>query len=145
MELRQLKYFVRIVELGSFSQAAKDLYVAQPALSAQINNLESDLGVRLLSRSVRGVTPTEAGQSLYVHAQAVLRQIERFAGGRARYSAIGACLRGHSNQRSQCVGWSSDCCCRKGLSRGAPSGGRKPEWPSSRTRHKWQDRDESAV
>jgi LysR family nitrogen assimilation transcriptional regulator len=77
MELRQLKYFVRIVELGSFSQAAKDLYVAQPALSAQINNLEADLATRLLSRSVRGVTPTEAGQSLYVHAQAVLRQIER--------------------------------------------------------------------
>ncbi len=53
MELRQLRYFVRIVELGSVSRAAKDLYVAQPALSAQMANLESELGVRLLARSVR--------------------------------------------------------------------------------------------
>ncbi len=77
MELRQLKYFVRIVELGSVSRAAKDLFVAQPALSVQISNLEDELGVRLLARSVRGVTPTTAGDTLYLHAQAVLRQIER--------------------------------------------------------------------
>lgn len=77
MELRQLRYFLRIVELGSMSKAAKDLYIAQPALSSQITNLESELGVRLLSRSVRGVSPTRAGDALYLHAQAVLRQIER--------------------------------------------------------------------
>lgn len=77
MELRQLKYFVRIVELGSISRASRDLYVAQPALSSQIGNLEDELGVRLLSRSVRGVTPTSAGESLYLHAQAVLRQVAR--------------------------------------------------------------------
>lgn len=77
MELRQLRYFLRIVELGSVSKAAKDLYIVQPALSAQITNLESELGVRLLSRSVRGVSPTAAGEVLYLHAQTVLRQIER--------------------------------------------------------------------
>lgn len=77
MELRQLRYFLRIVELGSMSKAAKDLYIAQPALSAQITNLESELGVRLLSRSVRGVSATRAGDALYLHAQAVLRQIDR--------------------------------------------------------------------
>lgn len=77
MELRQLRYFVRIVELGSVSRAAKDLYVAQPALSAQMANLESELGVRLLARSVRGVTPTAGGKTLYLHAQAVLRQVDR--------------------------------------------------------------------
>ncbi|MCY1211659.1 HTH-type transcriptional regulator GltC [compost metagenome] len=77
MELRQLRYFLRIVELGSMSKAAKDLYIAQPALSSQITNLESELGVRLLARSVRGVSPTRAGDALYLHAQAVLRQIER--------------------------------------------------------------------
>ncbi|RSE78378.1 LysR family transcriptional regulator [Achromobacter denitrificans] len=77
MELRQLRYFLRIVELGSMSKAAKDLYIAQPALSSQITNLESELGARLLSRSVRGVSPTRAGDALYLHAQAVLRQIER--------------------------------------------------------------------
>lgn len=77
MELRQLRYFVRIVELGSVSRAAKDLFIAQPALSAQIANLENELGVRLLARSVRGVTPTASGEALYLHAGTVLRQIER--------------------------------------------------------------------
>lgn len=77
MELRQLKYFVRIVELGSLSRAAEALYVAQPALSQQISRLEADLEVKLLTRSVRGVTPTEAGAVFYQNAQVVLRQIER--------------------------------------------------------------------
>lgn len=77
MEFRQLRYFARIVELGSFSRAATDLFIAQPALSQQMANLESELGVRLLSRSVRGVTPTEAGQTFYRHAQSILRQLEK--------------------------------------------------------------------
>ena len=76
MELRQLRYFVRIVELNSFSKAAKDLFIAQPALSNQISNLEKELNTQLLSRSVRGVAPTEAGKTLYAHAQAIIRQIE---------------------------------------------------------------------
>jgi LysR family nitrogen assimilation transcriptional regulator len=76
MEFRQLKYFVRIVELSSFSKAAQDLFIAQPALSNQIRNLEKELNTQLLSRSVRGVTPTEAGKTLYRHAQAIIRQIE---------------------------------------------------------------------
>ncbi|HYG45667.1 MAG TPA: LysR substrate-binding domain-containing protein [Bordetella sp.] len=88
MELRQLRYFLRIVELGSVSKAAKDLYIAQPALSAQITNLESELGVRLLSRSVRGVVPTKSGDTLYLHAQAVLRQIERLQHDVTTTSAI---------------------------------------------------------
>lgn len=76
MEFRQLKYFVRIVELSSFSKAAQDLFIAQPALSNQISNLEKELNTQLLSRSVRGVIPTEAGKTLYRHAQAIIRQIE---------------------------------------------------------------------
>jgi LysR family nitrogen assimilation transcriptional regulator len=76
MEFRQLRYFVRIVELSSFSKAAQDLFIAQPALSNQISNLEKELNTQLLSRSVRGVTPTEAGKTLYRHAQAIIRQIE---------------------------------------------------------------------
>lgn len=77
MEIRQLKYFVRIVELGSVTRASADLFVAQPALSQQISNLEDELKVKLLSRSVRGVTPTEAGAVFYRHARAMLRQMER--------------------------------------------------------------------
>ncbi len=76
MEFRQLKYFVRIVEVGSVSRASQSLHVAQPALSAQINRLEEELGVKLLTRSVRGVTPTEVGTAVFRQAQLILKQIE---------------------------------------------------------------------
>jgi len=77
MELRQLRYFVRIVDLGSLSKAAADLFVAQPALSKQIAALEAELKAALLVRSPRGVTATEAGQAFYRQAQSVLRQLGR--------------------------------------------------------------------
>jgi DNA-binding transcriptional LysR family regulator len=77
MELRQLRYFVRIVDLGSLSRAAADLYVAQPALSKQMAALEAELKTSLLVRSTRGVTPTDAGLAFYAQAQAVLRQLGR--------------------------------------------------------------------
>lgn len=76
LEFRQLKYFVRIVEVGSVSRASQSLHIAQPALSAQINRLEEELGVKLLTRSVRGVTPTEAGTAVFRQAQMILKQIE---------------------------------------------------------------------
>lgn len=75
MEIRQFKYFVQIVEQGSFSRAATSLYIAQPALSQQIAKLEADLGVKLLIRSVRGVIPTDAGNAFYKQAKSVLRQL----------------------------------------------------------------------
>jgi LysR family nitrogen assimilation transcriptional regulator len=77
MEIRQLRYFVRIVDLGSLSKAAADLYVAQPALSKQIASLEAELKASLLVRSPRGVTPTEAGIAFYRQAQSLLRQLAR--------------------------------------------------------------------
>lgn len=77
MEIRQLRYFVRIVDLGSLSKAAADLYVAQPALSKQIASLEAEMKVSLLVRSPRGVTPTEAGLAFYRQAQSLLRQLAR--------------------------------------------------------------------
>jgi LysR family nitrogen assimilation transcriptional regulator len=76
VELRQLKYFARIVELGSLSKAANDLRIAQPALSRQIGALERELKTPLLTRSVRGTAATEAGAELYRHAQSVLRQLD---------------------------------------------------------------------
>jgi len=75
MELRQFKYFVQIVEQGSLSRAATSLYIAQPALSQQISKLETELGVKLLIRSVRGVTPTDAGAAFYKQAKSVIKQI----------------------------------------------------------------------
>jgi LysR family nitrogen assimilation transcriptional regulator len=72
MDMRQLLYFVHIVDAGSFSAAAVALNLAQPSLSRQMALLESDLGQRLLVRTGRGATPTEAGAALLVHARAIL-------------------------------------------------------------------------
>lgn len=77
MNLRRLKYFVKSVEIGSLTQAAEILYVAQPALSQQLSVLETELKQTLLIRNKRGVQPTEAGKVLYRNAQLILRQCEQ--------------------------------------------------------------------
>src|SRR5438309_1772582 len=74
--IRQLQYFARIVELGNITRAAEQLYVAQPALGLQIRQLEEELGVKLLSRHSRGVSPTRAGRLLYERACELLRLLE---------------------------------------------------------------------
>ncbi len=75
MELRQLRYFVAIVDHGSLSRAARVLHVAQPALTQQIQQLEDELGAQLLHRSAQGVLSTDAGKTFYEHAQAILKQV----------------------------------------------------------------------
>ncbi len=77
MELRQLRYLISIIDFGSFSKASGQLNVAQPALSQQIANLESELEKPLLVRSARGVSPTDAGLRLYRQAQIILAHIEQ--------------------------------------------------------------------
>jgi DNA-binding transcriptional LysR family regulator len=76
MDSRRLRYFVQIVDSGSITRAAALSGVAQPALSQQLAILENELKVKLLNRSVSGVTPTPAGRILYARAQAILRQFE---------------------------------------------------------------------
>ena len=80
MHYRHLYYFVKIVDAGSFSQAARTIHVAQPALSQQIAELEAALGVSLLQRSARGVRPTASGQKLYDEASSILRKYENLPG-----------------------------------------------------------------
>ncbi len=75
MELRQLRYFVAIVDHGSLSRAAVVLHVAQPALTQQLRQLEQDLGAQLLHRTAQGVHSTDAGKVFYEHAQAILKQV----------------------------------------------------------------------
>ena len=77
MQFRQLRYFVKIVEAGSFSRAASVVHVAQPALSQQVAELEERLGVMLLQRSARGVLPTAAGEIFYKEASAILHQLDQ--------------------------------------------------------------------
>jgi LysR family transcriptional regulator, regulatory protein for tcuABC len=76
VELRQLRYFVRVVELGSMGRAAADLGVVTSALSQQISRLESELATRLLSRSATGVLPTDAGLAFLRQAQLALRHAD---------------------------------------------------------------------
>ena len=77
MDLKQLGYFVRVAELGSFTKAAAALQVAQPALSRQVRLLEVELRQSLLLRNGRGAVPTEAGQLLLEHGRGILHQVER--------------------------------------------------------------------
>ena len=77
MDLKQLTYFVRVAEMGSFTRAATALNVAQPALSRQIRLLEVELRQNLLKRNGRGASPTEAGQLLLQHGRGILHQVER--------------------------------------------------------------------
>jgi LysR family nitrogen assimilation transcriptional regulator len=77
MNFRRLKYFIKIVDVGSLTQAADILHIAQPALSQQLVTLENEVNQQLLIRTKRGVTPTQAGMILYTHAQAILRQCDQ--------------------------------------------------------------------
>ena len=79
MELRQLRYFVRIVELGSMGRAALDLNMVQSALSQQISRLEGELSTRLLQRTAKGAVPTEAGLAFFREAQLALRHADQAA------------------------------------------------------------------
>ncbi len=76
MDLRQLRYFVGIVQAGSLSRAADQLHVAQSAVSHHLASLESELDRQLVTRGPKGITLTEAGSVLYRHAEAILRHVE---------------------------------------------------------------------
>jgi LysR family nitrogen assimilation transcriptional regulator len=91
MDLKQLEYFVRVAELGSFTRAAIALDVAQPALSRQVRLLEVELRQSLLTRNGRGALPTEAGKLLLAHGRGILHQVERAREelGRVRGSLAG--------------------------------------------------------
>ena len=70
MEIKQIQYFLSVVETGSFSAAADDLYISQSSLSKQIISLEKVLDVQLFDRSKRRISLTDAGKIFYKHALA---------------------------------------------------------------------------
>jgi DNA-binding transcriptional LysR family regulator len=76
VDLRQLRYFVGIVQAGSLARAADQLHVAQSALSYHLTNLEAELDRQLLTRGPKGIQLTEAGSVLYRHAEGILRNVE---------------------------------------------------------------------
>jgi DNA-binding transcriptional LysR family regulator len=91
MELRQLRYALAVARRLSFTQAAADLALAQPALSQQIAALEADLGVKLFERTSRRVTLTDAGRALIERAERVLGDVDA---AREEMTAYAGGLRG---------------------------------------------------
>ena len=77
MNISQLRAFVTVVEAGSFSEAARRMGLSQPAVTMQIQGLETDLGVTLMERRYRKVELTESGRTLLPHARKVLADLER--------------------------------------------------------------------
>ncbi|WP_043650428.1 LysR family transcriptional regulator [Nocardia thailandica] len=92
MELRQLRYFVTVVEEGGFTRAAERLHLTQPGLSAQIKQLERALGQQLLDRGPRTVTPTAVGAAVLEHARAALAAADRIEATVQEFTGL---LRGH--------------------------------------------------
>lgn len=79
MDLRQLRYFLSVIEQGSISKAADALHVAQSAISLHLNRLEAELGCDLVHRTSRGIVPTESGVRLATRARALLADLATVA------------------------------------------------------------------
>ncbi len=92
MELRQLRYFVTVVEEANFTRAAARLHLAQPGLSAQIKQLEHELGQQLLDRTGRSITLTPVGAAVLPFARAALAATERITHTVDEFTGL---LRGH--------------------------------------------------
>jgi len=88
VELRQLAYFDAVVRHGSFTKAAQRLHIAQPAVSAQIRRLETELGTTLLERTTRRVALTHAGELFLTRARQALAQLDAARGDLAELSAV---------------------------------------------------------
>ena len=89
MELRHLRYFLAVGEALSFTKAAAQLRVAQPALSRQVQDLEDEIGVDLLKRSPRGVTLTAEGKLFLEEARELLKRADE------SIEKVGALARGY--------------------------------------------------
>lgn len=92
MDVRQLRYFVVLAEELHFGRAADKLHIAQPALSQQIKSLESELGLRLVERTSRGVVLTDAGERLLAEARSVVGRFDEAVETmrRVKHGAVGA-------------------------------------------------------
>lgn len=77
MDIKQLRYFLGVLDAKSITRAAETLHVAQPAIGAQIRKLEDEIGTELLVRHARGVAPTEAGERLELHARMLIQEFDR--------------------------------------------------------------------
>jgi DNA-binding transcriptional LysR family regulator len=94
IELRHLRYFVATIEHETIGRAAEELGITQPALSRQLRDLEEEVGASLLHRAARGVTPTLAGETLFIDAKKILRTADQLTheAHRALRGTAGHCV-----------------------------------------------------
>lgn len=92
MNVQQIRSFVAVVDHGTFSEAARVLGISQPAVTMQVQALETDVGATLLDRHYRRIDLTEAGRTLLPHARRVLEQIEA---AQEEISALSDVVTGH--------------------------------------------------
>lgn len=99
MLLRQIKYFIAVVDTGSFTEAAEECFISQSAISQQILSLEKELSVQLLKRSTRRFTLTAAGKYLYGHGKQLVGEVEKLKDGtiKAAVSDAGYLTLGYLN------------------------------------------------
>jgi LysR family transcriptional regulator of gallate degradation len=88
MEIQQLRHFVTVVELGSYSAASRHLHITQPGLSRSINALEERLGLTLLERSSKGMVPSQPGTALLGYARTILNDHDRATREMAAFRGI---------------------------------------------------------
>lgn len=97
MLLRQMKYFVAVINCNSFTEAAEQCYISQSAISQQIQSLERELGVELIHRENRRFTITPTGQYFYSHCKAILEQVDNLIHETKRL--------GTDNELQLCIGY----------------------------------------
>lgn len=88
MQLQQIRYVLTAADKGSFSAAAKSLFIAQPSLSQQISNLEKELGIPLFIRHSKSVTLTDAGEQFVRQARRILNQVDQLSDSMKKYSLL---------------------------------------------------------
>lgn len=88
MDINQLRYAVKIIELKSFTRAAEQLFITQPTLSQQINKLENDLGVKLFNRTTRSFSLTEAGKLFYDMAKNIIISVNNLESSMSKFQTI---------------------------------------------------------
>lgn len=107
MLLKQLKYFISIVEKGNFTEAAEENYISQSAISQQIQSLENELGYKLLIREKRTFTLTPAGKYIYHQSKNIIENIEdmqekaKFIANTKNYSIKIGYLKNYTGKKMQ--------------------------------------------
>ena len=96
MTIQQLKYIIKIVECGSITEAARQLYISQPSLSAALKELESEFGIELFYRTAKGISLTAEGTEFLSYARQVIEQTQLLEQLYERKAGEAALLRIHA-------------------------------------------------